>query len=299
VFLGAHTSAEGGAWRAVERASEYGSTALALFLKNQRQWKARHLKREDIDRFRRARSAGGYPRDAVLAHDTYLVNLASADAVVRRRSRTELREEVRRARALGVRRLVMHPGAHTGSGREKGLARVAGGVRELLGRWAGLEILLENTAGQGTALGARFEEIAEIIRLAGRSRRIGVCLDTAHAFAAGYDIRRRPAYERTMAEFDRLIGFDRLRAFHLNDTRSALGGRRDRHEHIGRGTIGGNAFRLVLRDSRFADVPKVIETPKSDESCEDWDAVNLALLWRLGGKRPPKPLRERLARLER
>jgi deoxyribonuclease-4 len=297
-LIGAHTSAAGGVSRAVERAAEYGSTALALFLKNQRQWAAPPLEREEVARFRRAIRETGIDPRALVAHDTYLVNLASGDGAVRRRSKGELREEVKRAKALGVRALVMHPGSATAGPRATGLRRIADGVKRLLGQWRELEVLLETTAGQGTSLGSSFEEIAEIISLAGGSRRIGVCYDTAHCFAAGYDIRRRPAYERTMAEFDRAVGLDRIKAFHLNDTRVELGSRVDRHWHIGRASLGRNAFRLVVTDPRFAGVPKIIETPKRDEDCDDWDAVNLAELWRLAKRKLPEPLARRLARLK-
>jgi deoxyribonuclease-4 len=256
------------------------------------------LERDEVARFRRAIQEAGICRRAVLAHDTYLVNLASGDSAVRRRSKAELREEVRRAEALGVRRLVMHPGSATAGTRATGLRRIADGVKRLLDRWRELEVLVETTAGQGTSLGSSFEEIAEIIALAGGSRRIGVCYDTAHCFAAGYDIRRRPAYERTMAEFDRVVGLNRIKAFHLNDTRVELGSRVDRHWHIGRASLGRNAFRLVVTDQRFADVPKVIETPKRDEDCDDWDAVNLAELWRLAKKELPEPLARRLAKVQ-
>ena len=277
--LGAHMSIAGGVHLSIERGAKLGCRVIQIFSRNSNQWRARPLPPEEIRLFRRnARKLGVRP---VAVHDSYLINLAAPERTLRRRSRDSLREEVDRAALLGVPYLVMHPGAHRGDGAQVGMERVADGLLEVLDRTKGkrVRILLETTAGQGTALGRSFAELASIIRLAGGHRRLGVCFDTCHVFAAGYDLRSERAYQATMRELDQTVGLRRLHLFHLNDSRGELGSHLDRHEHIGKGKLGRKAFRHLLNDPRFQDTPKLLETPKGENGAED--LRNLAVLRRL------------------
>ena len=262
--LGAHLSIAGGLPRAVDRAEASGCQALQIFTKSAGQWRARELPPEEIALFRRrVRQTKIGP---VVAHNSYLINLAAADPALRRMSIDALTGELDRAEALGLDGLVMHPGSYT-SGTE------AGGLRLIGDALAGLlasrprgktRILLEHTAGQGTNLGHRFEHLAAIIEYVGGSRRVGVCLDTCHLLAAGYDICSVEGYTDTFRQFGCIVGFARLKAFHLNDSRKPCGSRVDRHEHVGRGCIGLEPFRRLLNDARFARLPMLLETPKLD-----------------------------------
>jgi deoxyribonuclease-4 len=270
-------SIAGGHALAFERLTQVGGEALQIFLKNQRQWRTPPLLEEDAARFRAAWREQGRP--PVAAHDSYLINLASPDPELAARSVAALVDELTRASLLGIPYLIMHPGAHGGDSIEAGLARFTANLdRALAETDPGNEVmvLLETTAGQGSGLGSRFEELAAVIRASRFAERLGVCLDTCHIFAAGYDLRTPSAYEETFAKFDRIIGLARLRFFHLNDAKKGLGSRTDRHEHIGRGQIGLEGFRLLLNDPRFAAHPMVLETPKSKDLHED--ATNLAVL---------------------
>ncbi len=261
MLLGAHESIRARLTRAVEDALEDGCECVQIFTKNQTQWKDPELDEAQVSAFREARSRSGL--GAVLSHDSYLVNLASDNAVTRRRSLQSLFSEMERCERLGVDFLVMHPGSHMRQGEEKGLALVARGLGRVLGRFprARTRILLEITAGQGASLGCTFEQLAWILRHAPGGRRLGVCFDTAHAFAAGYDFRTRKGYRETFAAFDRVVGIERLMAFHLNDSKKDLGSRVDRHAHIGKGFLGLEPFRMLLRDRAFRLVPAVLETP--------------------------------------
>ncbi|MBM4040617.1 MAG: deoxyribonuclease IV [Planctomycetes bacterium] len=274
-------SIQGGVHRAIERGEELGCTALQLFTRNNVQWRATPLTDGDCERFRQAwqRSRIG----PIVAHANYLIDLASADERVAQLSLDGLIVEFRRAAALGIRWVVLHPGSHQGAGEEKGLRQAADLARRALDATSGLAtgLLLETTAGQGTSLGHHFEQLAWLLAAIGAPDRLGVCLDTCHVFAAGYDLRTPDAYAATMAEFDRVVGLGRVQAIHLNDAKRELGSRVDRHEHLGRGRLGREAFRCLLRDPRFAAVPKLLETPKTDERGKEWDPVNLALLRRL------------------
>jgi deoxyribonuclease-4 len=218
-----------------------------------------------------------------MAHDSYLINLASPDPALHRKSRQSFLDEARRCAALGIPFLVFHPGAHMGRGETSGLDRIARALdwtdRRLGG--APVTLLLENTAGQGTNLGWRFEHLAHILERVRRPERVGVCIDTCHLLAAGYDFRTEPGYRSVFGELDRRVGIERVRAFHLNDSKGDLGCRVDRHENIGKGHVGSRAFRLLLQDPRFAGVPKVLETPKAG----GMDRRNLALLRRLASWR--------------
>lgn len=257
--LGAHTSIAGGVQNAIYAGREIGCDVVQIFSKNQMQWQARPLTEEDCDRFRRAVAETGV--QPMTVHDAYLINLGSPKPDVYRRSYRAFIDELRRCEMLGVPYLVMHPGSHLGEGEEAGIRRIAESVRRAHAE-SGVQrtvILLENTAGQGTNIGYRFAHLRDIIDLSGLEDRIAVCVDTCHAFAAGYDIRTPEAYRATKEEFDRVIGLEKLRAFHVNDSRRELGSRVDRHERIGQGKIGREAFRLLVNDPDFRDIPMILE----------------------------------------
>jgi deoxyribonuclease-4 len=286
--LGAHLSIAGGLPRAVDRAEASGCQALQIFTKSAGQWRAREIPREEIALFRRrVRQTRIRP---VVAHNSYLINIAAADPVLRRRSIDALVEELDRAEALALDGLVMHPGSYTSGTEAGGLRLIADGLAEVLASrpGAGARILLEHTAGQGTNLGHRFEHLADIIDRLGGSPRVGVCLDTCHLLAAGYDICSEEGYRDTFRQFGRLVGFPRLKAFHLNDSKKPCASRVDRHEHIGKGCLGLAPFRRILNDPRFVKLPMLLETPKVDtpqsrraSDVDPFDRRNLATLRRL------------------
>ncbi len=277
VRLGAHMSIAGGLPQAILRAREVDATALQVFVKSSNQWAARPFAAGEAEAYREASRAAGLDRHT-LAHASYLINLASPDAALWEKSVSALRVELDRCEALGIPWLVVHPGAHVGSGVATGIARVVEALRRVLpkGRKHSAGVLLENTAGQGTTLGACFEELGEMLTAATHPHPVGVCFDTCHALAAGYEFRSASAYAEMMTALDREVGLDRLRGFHLNDSKGDLGCRRDRHEHIGKGKVGLEAFRLILADVRFRDLPMVIETEKGDDLAED--KINLGVL---------------------
>ena len=276
VRLGAHMSIAGGVDQAFPRALAVGCETMQVFTKSSNQWQARPLREDEVARFRHlAETSGVYP---VVAHDAYLINPASPDPALWRRSVEALVVEVERCRALGIRWLIIHPGAHMGAGEAEGLRRVAEALNEVLARTedADVEIVLETTAGQGTGLGHRFEHLAQILEQVEARTRLGICFDTCHALAAGYDIRTPEGYERTFQELETVVGLHRLRAFHLNDSRREPGSRVDRHAHIGKGALGLTPFRLLLNDPRFQHLPMILETPKGPDMREDRE--NLAVL---------------------
>jgi deoxyribonuclease IV len=286
--FGAHLSIAGGLPRAVDRAEASGCEALQIFTKSAGQWRARELPFEEIALFkRRVRQTRIHP---VFAHNSYLINLAAADPVLRRKSIDALRDELDRAAMLGLDGLIMHPGSHTSGTERGGLKLIADGLADVLasrpdGR---VRLLLEHTAGQGTNLGHRFEHLAEIIELLGGSRRVGVCLDTCHLLTAGYDICSEDGYRETFKQFGASVGFSRLKAFHLNDSKKPCGSRVDRHEHIGKGCLGLAPFRRLVNDPRFAKLPMLLETPKVDtpqsrrmSDIDPLDKMNLTTLRRL------------------
>jgi deoxyribonuclease-4 len=291
--LGAHLSIAGGLPRAVDRAEASGCAALQIFTKSAGQWRARPLPPEEIALFRRrVRQTRIRP---VVAHNSYLINLAAADPALRARSVDSLCEELDRAEALGLDGLVMHPGSFTSGTESDGLRLIAEGLARIFDARpdARTRILLEHTAGQGSNLGHRFEHLAEIIGRLNGSRRIGVCLDTCHLIAAGYDIRSEQGYEDTFRQFGRIVGFSRLKVFHFNDSKKPCGSRVDRHEHIGKGCLGLAPFRRILNDARFAKLPMLLETPKVDtpetrraSDVDPWDKMNLDVL--RGLLQPPK-----------
>ncbi len=278
-LIGAHMSIAGGLYRALERGAALGCGAVQIFLKNQRQWAAPPLTEADVRAFcaarRRARTR------AVFAHASYLVNLATPGAAQWAHAVDAFTDELERAEALGLSCVVIHPGSHAGEGTEAGIARVVAALDEVTRRTAGyrVRIALENTAGAGHTLGRTFPELGQLLARVTRAERLGVCIDTCHLFAAGYDVRREAGWDAALAEFAEHVGVTRVLAFHVNDARAPLGSGLDRHEHIGRGGLGLLPFRRLLNDSRFARVPKVLETPKEPEPLAD--RRNLATLRRL------------------
>jgi deoxyribonuclease IV len=275
-FIGAHCSIAGGLHNAILAAAELKARAVQIFAKNSNQWRGKEMLQSDVEDWNAAIEK--YPVFPIV-HDSYLINLASPDPALLEKSRVAFLDEIRRCERLGITRLVFHPGAHIDSGEDAGLRRIAKSLD-----WACAEsprsnvmLVLETTAGHGSVLGSRFEHLARIIESARRPERLGVCIDTCHLLAAGYDFRSPAGYRAVFDEFDRIVGCGRIACFHLNDSKRDLGSRADRHEHIGKGFVGREAFRMLMRDSRFAEIPKVIETPKVD----DWDKRNLSLLRRL------------------
>lgn len=277
-LFGAHMSIAGGCHNALLTAQAHGCPVVQLFTKNANQWSARALTPDDVRTFRRLRRQTGVR--VTLSHDSYLINMASPDEALYRRSVEAFVDEVQRAEALGLTYLVAHPGAHVDSGEEAGLRRVAQALDEVHDRCPGyrVRVLLETTAGQGSTLGHRFEHLARILERVADPARLGICFDTCHVFAAGYALAPEAEYRATMRAFDRAIGLRRLRAFHVNDSLKPLGSRVDRHAHIGRGHLGEEPFRLLVNDRRFRNRPMVLETPKEDGDEGDMDAVNLATL---------------------
>jgi deoxyribonuclease-4 len=298
-LFGAHLSIAGGLHKALEAAQAYGMDTVQLFTASPQMWPitpapatktdrtvdprnvkwlARDLPDDQVRTFRRTLRASGlrFP----MAHDSYLINLASPEAAVYRKSLEAFVVELQRAERLGLSYLVMHPGAHLDSGEEAGLDRVVRALDEVHGRCPGfrVRVLLETTAGQGSCLGHRFEHLAQILSQVAAPDRLGVCFDTCHVFAAGYALAPAAEYQATMRAFDRTIGLQRLRAFHVNDSLKPLGSRVDRHAHIGRGQLGLEPFQLLVNDRRFRNRPMVLETPKEEGSEQEMDAVNLATL---------------------
>lgn len=264
-YFGAHVSASGGVENAVKNAVDIGATAFALFTKNQRQWLAPALTATQIDTFKRAMSDAGFTASQVLPHDSYLINLGHPDAEALAKSRDSFFEEMRRCELLGLDRLNFHPGSHLKAiSEEASLELIAESINMALERTQGVTAVIENTAGQGSNLGYKFEHLAYIIDRVEDKGRVGVCIDTCHSFAAGYDLRTREACERSFAEFDRIVGFKYLRGMHLNDAMRPLGSRVDRHSPLGAGEIGLECFRYIASDSRFDNIPLILETP--DES---------------------------------
>lgn len=286
--LGAHLSIAGGLPRAVDRAVASRCQALQIFTKSAGQWRARELSREEIALFRRrVDETGIHP---VVAHNSYLINLAAASPALRAQSIAALGEELDRAESLGLDGLVMHPGAYTSGTEAEGLRLIGDAIASLLADRprAKTMVLLEHTAGQGTNLGHRFEHLAAILDRVGGSPRVGVCLDTCHLLAAGYDLCSEEGYEDTFRQFARIVGLDRIRVFHLNDSKKPCGSRVDRHEHIGKGWLGLEPFRRLLNDARFGGLPMLLETPKLDapesqrrSDVDSWDAKNLRTLRKL------------------
>jgi len=288
VLLGAHESVAGGAWNAIARGRADGCEALQIFARPAQQWRARPVDPVEVSMFRSEHAAVGWP---TMSHASYLINLCAGDPVILDRSRDALVEEMLAAENLGLDFVVLHPGAHVGAGRDDGIETAAQSLSEVHRRTRGMRVrlLLEITAGQGSCLGCRFDDMAALLERARGGDTLGVCFDTCHAHAAGMDLSTEEGYERVFDAFARVIGIDRLRAFHLNDSKTPAGSRVDRHAEIGDGYLGLLPFWRLVNDPRFASVPGVLETPSGPDKQPSF-ARNLARLRALiGAPRPPGP----------
>jgi deoxyribonuclease IV len=274
--FGAHMSASGGVWRALQRGRGIRCEIVQVFVKNNMQWLGKPFSAEDVALYASERKAG--PFASVFAHAGYLINLGAQASENRDRSIQSLVQEVQLATQLGLPFLVLHPGAHLGAGEAAGIKQIVGGLDEVcsMTKKSPVRLALENTAGQGTCLGNKIKHLAAIFDGVKRADRLGVCLDTAHFFAAGYDVRTPKGWNAAIREVGSLIGLKQILAFHLNDSKTELGSRVDRHEHIGKGKIGKEAFRHIVTDARFKNHPGCLETPKSEDMHED--VQNLRLL---------------------
>jgi len=269
-------SIAGGVHLALERGKEAGCNAVQLFVKNSNRWEARDLREDEIAAFHENKK--NYNENLIMAHSSYLINLASPEPLQIKKSIDALLIEIERCEILGILYLVLHPGSHKGTGEEEGIRSISKNLNHIFAETNGFKtsILLETTAGQGNTIGHKFEHLAEIISRVKDTPRVGVCYDTCHTFAAGYDIRTEETYKTTFFELDRIIGFDKLKAFHINDSKTDFNSRKDRHEHIGKGMIGKKAFSLLVNDGRFNLIPMILETPKGPGYKEDKE--NLTLL---------------------
>jgi deoxyribonuclease IV len=273
MLLGAHMSAAGGVSKAFERARTIGINTMQVFTKNQHRWQQKPAPEKEIARWFELQAETGI--GAVVSHAAYLINLGSPDEALWEKSADAFVDEIARAEQLDILGAVLHPGAHMGEGEDAGIARVIAALDRVHAATAGYKALtlLEITAGQGSSLGHRFEQLGRMLEGVHAPERVGFCFDTCHAFAAGYDLRSPETYAETMDAFDRLLGLDRLKCFHFNDSKKPLGSRVDRHEHIGVGELGLAPFGFILNDSRFTDVPKILETPKSTDMHEDVENI--------------------------
>lgn len=275
-LVGAHMPASGGLGKAVLRGHDIGCTAVQVFTSSPQMWKAKPVDEGMIRAFREAKAETGI--DVVVSHDSYLINLGAPTEDAREKSISALIGELERCHAYGIDRVVSHLGGHLGQGEEEGMVLIAAALNRILDETPpSVTILMETTAGQGSSINHKFENIARMLELCSGHPRLGVCLDTCHIFTAGYDIRTPEAYEKTFEEFGRIVGFERLRAVHCNDSKKDFGSKVDRHEHIGEGKIGLEAFRCLMNDPRLFDVPILLETPEAEEKHKE----NLARLLRL------------------
>jgi deoxyribonuclease-4 len=281
-------SIAGGVHKAILSGQKTGCEVIQIFTKSSSQWAARPLPEEEISSFLAAKSDCGIP--VIAAHDSYLINLGSPDEALYRKSIGAFRQELERCEQLEIPYLIAHPGAHVGSGESAAIGRIASALNEVHAdtETSAVRVLLEITAGQGTTVGHRFEHMARLMERSHQPERLGICFDTCHAHAAGYELRTEEGYTHTLKEFDRIVGIDRIEAFHLNDCKRELGSRVDRHWHIGRGLLGLEPFRLLMNDPRFEGIPGFLETPKGKDGAED--IVNLRVLRRLVGDTGPKPV---------
>ncbi|WP_321515867.1 deoxyribonuclease IV [Marinifilum fragile] len=269
-YIGAHVSTAGGVENAPINANKIGAKAFALFTKNQRQWNAKPLTEKNIQEFKANCEKYGFSSEQILPHDSYLINLGHPDPAALEKSRTAFLDEMQRCEQLGLNRLNFHPGSHLKKvSVEQCLATIAESINISLNQTKGVCAVIENTAGQGSNLGFTFEQIAEIIHQVEDKERVGVCIDTCHAFTAGYDISSAEGFQNVFDDFERIIGFNYLKGMHLNDSKKELATRVDRHEVIGKGFIGLEAFKCLMNDSRFDGIPMVLETPDSDNWAEE------------------------------
>ncbi len=276
IIIGAHESIAGGIHTAFERAESIGCKALQVFTKSSNRWYARPITDEDITNYKTAASKSSIKH--VIAHDSYLINLCAKDKVILKKSREAFLDELNRCELLGIHYLNFHPGSHMDVGEKDGIKKIIESLNLIHQQTKDFNVynVLETTAGQGTSIGWRFEQLREIINGVEESERMAVCIDTCHIFAAGYDISTKDGYEQTIKEFDEIIGLKRLVAIHVNDSKKGLGSRVDRHEHIGKGMIGKNGFRLLMQDTRLIHIPKILETPKGKDLKKD--KMNLMIL---------------------
>lgn len=276
-FFGAHVSTSGGVEKSIERAKEINCEAIQIFTKNNNQWKGSPLTEESIKEFKE-----GIKKEKIkvtCSHDSYLINLCSVDKDIAQKSHDAFLDELLRAEQLSLNYVVMHPGAHLGKGETEGIKILSHAFNKIVKETKGYKVLtlIETTAGQGTNIGYKFEQLKEILDSVSEPERFGVCLDTCHVFAAGYDISKKEGYEKTFDDFDKIVGLKNLKMFHLNDSKKALSSRVDRHDHIGEGKIGKDCFKLLVNDSRFKNHAMILETPKDDDFVK-FDSKNLKLL---------------------
>ena len=276
-LIGAHMSIAGGAFKAIAQGDSVNVSAIQIFTKNNNQWKSKTLTDEDVERFNDARNNS--PIRSYVGHTGYLINLASPKIEVYEKSIASLTDEIERADRLGLSDLVMHPGAHLGEGEDYAISKISETLNSIFvaTRDAKTRLSLETTAGQGSGIGYKFEHIAEIIDRIEDKNRVSVCLDTCHVFAAGYELRNKPAWNATFKDFDEIVGLDYLKVIHVNDSKKPFGSRVDRHEHLGEGELGIEPFKFLMQDRRFEGIPKILETPKGDDP-EANDRRNLDIL---------------------
>jgi deoxyribonuclease-4 len=269
-YIGAHVSAAGGVENSPGRADEIGATGFALFTKNQRRWKAKPFTDENITGFKEECQRLDYPMKAIMPHDSYLINLGHPEKEGLQKSRDAFLDELQRCEQLGIQKLNFHPGSHLNKHSEEDcISVIAESINLALDQTEFVKAVIENTAGQGTNMGYRFEHLAAIIEKVEQKDRVGVCIDTAHAFAAGYDLSTDVGFEETFTQFDLIVGFDKLLGMHLNDSKKELGSKVDRHESLGDGLIGWTPFRLIIEDSRFDEIPLILETPNTERWAEE------------------------------
>jgi deoxyribonuclease IV len=275
LLLGAHMSTSGGIHRAVDRATSIGCTALQVFTKNNNQWNAKPLKEEEIKNYKTKITDSRIT--PVVAHDSYLINLCALNPDILQKSRAALIDELNRCEQLGIQLLNFHPGSHGGAGEEEGIKRIIESLDLVHEKTKGFKVMsvVETTAGQGTAVGHRFEHLERIVNGVDDSKRMAVCIDTCHIFAAGYELRTEAGYEKTFREFDDIVGISQLAVFHCNDSKKEFDSHVDRHEHIGKGAIGVAGFSFLMNDDRFATIPKILETPKSEDLHEDLENIRI------------------------
>jgi deoxyribonuclease-4 len=266
-------SVAGGLEKAFERGESIGCTVMQIFTKSNRQWQAKKITYEEAELFKATAKKSAI--QFVMVHASYLINIGSPDLATAKKSVLALIEELERCAQLGIKYLVLHPGAHLQSGEAEALQRISDNLDEALAKSPSTtSILLENMAGQGSSLCNRFEQLAQLLKNSAYKKRLGVCFDTCHAFAAGYDFRDKISYEKMWHDFDSIVGLNQLHAIHINDSKRELGAHVDRHEHIGHGKLGKTAFELLMNDPRFFDIPKILETPKEDDMKEDVENMN-------------------------
>ena len=274
-LLGAHTSISGGVSKSVELAEKLGFTAMQIFTKNNNRWFQKKLDEKEINLFKSKLEKSNIR--FVVSHDSYLINLCAIKKTILEKSRKAFLDELERCDLLGISHLNFHPGAHLGSGEEEGIKRIAESLNIAHEKTKNFKVssMLETTAGQGTTLGYKFEQLRKIIDLVEAKERMSVCIDTAHVFASGYDIKDPTSFKKVIKAFDEIIGLERLKCFHMNDSKKPLGSKVDRHEHIGKGFIGLEGFKNIMNDKRLTKIPKILETPKGKEQLEDLENLKV------------------------